>query len=183
VLDLSIHHVCGLDELSIAPLAGADRIVSIIGPEADTPPELEAIEKPILTLRFDDVIVPEPGAVCPAEEHVRALLAFDAGSGELERLVVHCSAGISRSTAAIAILLAARHREREDEIFHWIRAVRPQAWPNSRLVALGDDLLTREGALVAALRRHYEVQARRYPEIVRALAAGSRRSEVPPFAI
>jgi predicted protein tyrosine phosphatase len=155
VLDLSIHHVCGLDELSFAPLAAADRIVSIIGPEAEPPPELAGTGKPILTLRFDDVIAPQPGAVCPTEEHVRALLAFDAGAGDHERLVVHCSAGISRSTAAIAILLAARHRDAEDEIFRWIRDVRPQAYPNARLVALGDDVLGRRGALVRALRRYF----------------------------
>jgi predicted protein tyrosine phosphatase len=181
MLDLSIHHVCGLDELVDAPLSAADRIVSILGPEADIPPELVRIHKSLLILRFDDVIVPEPGAVCPSEEHIRSLLAFDAGAAEDERLVVHCSAGISRSTAAIAILLAARHRGYEDEIFSWIRAIRQQAWPNSRMIAIGDALLDCGGALVAALRHHYEAQVQAFPELALMLAESSRRSEVPPF--
>jgi predicted protein tyrosine phosphatase len=161
--DLAIHHICGLDELREAPLSSADRIVSILNPDDPPPADLSSISAPILTLRFDDVIAAADGAA-PTMLHIEALLAFDAAARTDERLLVHCTAGISRSSAALAVLLAARHPELDHEIFAAIRQIRPRAWPNSLVVSLGDKLLGRRGALVAALRRHYDVQLR-HPEL------------------
>ena len=157
--NLAIHHVCGLDELRLAPLSSADRVVSILDPWAPLPDELRSIHAPVLVLRFDDT-ADIRDATGPRAEHIKELLAFDAGAHEGERLVVHCTAGISRSTGALAVLLAARHPDLDDEIFAAIRRIRPIAWPNSLVVSLGDELLGRHGALNAALYRHYEVQAR-----------------------
>jgi len=121
------------------------------------PTELGSLDVPILTLRFEDVISPtERGA--PKLAHMKNLIAFDTAARVDERLVVHCTAGISRSTAALAVLLAARHPNLDDEIFAAIRQLRPIAWPNSLVVALGDKVLKRQGALIAALRRNYEFQ-------------------------
>ena len=157
--NLAIHHVCGLDELRVAPLSSADRVVSILDPWAPDPDELRSIEAPVLVLRFDDTIDARDAAA-PRAAHIRGLLAFDAGAHEGERLVVHCSAGISRSTGALAVLLAARHPELNDEIFAAIRTMRPIAWRNSLVVSLGDELLGRRGGLISALHRHYDVQRR-----------------------
>jgi len=158
--NLAIHHVCGLDELRVAPLSSADRVVSILDPGAPMPHELRSIDAPVLVLRFDDV-ADARDAAAPRAAHVRELLAFDAGAHEDERLVVHCGAGISRSTGALAVLLAARHPDLDDDdIFASIRQIRPIAWPNSLVVSLGDELLRRRGALMSALQRHYEIQAR-----------------------
>jgi predicted protein tyrosine phosphatase len=157
--DLTIHHVCGVDELKEAPLSSADRIVSILDPTDLPPPELASISVPVLTLRFADVIDAADGAA-PRIAHVRTLLEFDAAARHDERLVIHCTAGISRSTAVLAVLLAARHPELDDEIFAAIREIRPRAWPNSRIVALGDEVLGRRERLVEALRRHYAFQIR-----------------------
>ena len=52
--NLAIHHVCGLDELRLAPLSSADRVVSILDPWAPLPDELRSIHAPVLVLRFDD---------------------------------------------------------------------------------------------------------------------------------
>jgi len=161
--DLSIHHVCGRDELGVAPLARADRIVSILDAGAPLPPELRAIDKPLLALRFDDVTRAMPGFAPPGAEHVRDLLAFDHAARPDERLVVHCTAGVSRSTAALAVLLAARHPMLTDELFEAIHAVRPQAWPNARIIELGDALLGRDGALVRALERYYAAHRHELP--------------------
>jgi len=157
--NLEIHHVCGLDELRLAPVSAAHRVVSILDPGAPTPVELRSVAVPVLVLRFEDVTdARDPAA--PRASHVQKLLAFDAGAHDDERLVVHCTAGISRSTGALAVLLAARHPDLLDEIFTAIRRIRPIAWPNLLVVSLGDELLGRRGALIAALHRHYEVQAR-----------------------
>jgi predicted protein tyrosine phosphatase len=157
--DLTIHHVCGIDELGVAPLAAASRIVSILDVYGPAPEELRAVSVPVLTLRFDDVTYPSDPAA-PRAEHVRSLLAFDADAADDERLVVHCTAGISRSTAALAVLLARRHPDRCDEIFDAIRRIRPMAWPNPLLVAHGDRILGLGGRLSAAAQRLYEAQLR-----------------------
>jgi predicted protein tyrosine phosphatase len=175
--DLAIHHVCGLDELQDAPLACADRVVSILDQYAPAPRQLYSVTVPVLTLRFDDIVESTDGAV-PTMAHVEALLEFDAGARSGERLLVHCTAGISRSTAALAVLLAARHPELDDDIFVAIRHIRPRSWPNSLVVSLGDEALGRQGALVAALRRHYAFQLS-HPQLGPMFRLWARSSEIP----
>ena len=177
--DLAIHHVCGADELSRAPLHAADRIVSILAPDAPVPEPLVDISKPVLILRFHDAIGREVGAVLPVDTDIKALLDFDAAAEVNERLVVHCTAGISRSTAALVIMLAHRHADLNDELFEGLRKLRPRAWPNSRMTEIADRMLDRHGTLIAALRRHYVYQTRRYPEIARGMLSLDREIEVP----
>jgi hypothetical protein len=47
--NLAIHHVCGLDELRLAPLSSADRVVSILDPCAPMPDELHRPARLIAT--------------------------------------------------------------------------------------------------------------------------------------
>ena len=53
-----------------------------------------------------------------------------------------------------------------DELSKRLAAIRPQAWPNSRLVRYADEQLGRNGALVTALQRHYHRQAASQPYLV-----------------
>jgi predicted protein tyrosine phosphatase len=151
----------GVTELEDGAIASVSRIISILDPCDDIPIALTNVGIPVLTLRFDDVVVPERGATMPNRSDVRRLLAFDKGASHDQRLLIHCTAGISRSTAALVSLLAARHPDLEDEIFWALRQIRPQAWPNSLIVALADDLLGRDGTLTEALRRYYEASLER----------------------
>ena len=65
-----------------------------------------------------------------------------------------------------------------DQLFTHVREIRPQAWPNSRMIALADDLLGRDGALKAALRRHYGEQIRRKPDLAEMIKRVGRGREV-----
>jgi predicted protein tyrosine phosphatase len=67
-------------------------------------------------------------------------------------MVIHCFAGVSRSTAAafITVCALAPHRE-ERGIAESLRAASPTATPNARLVALADSLLGRRGRMSAAI--------------------------------
>jgi predicted protein tyrosine phosphatase len=163
------HHICGIDELAAAPLATARRVVSILEPRAPVPPELAGRGPDLLTLRFDDVIEPRG----------EQLLAFDREHEPDDALIIHCRAGISRSTAAFAILLAQRHPGREAEIFAELRAIRPHAWPNSLMIALADDVLGSGGNLARELREHYKLQLRAYPAIGRMMIGLGREREIP----
>jgi predicted protein tyrosine phosphatase len=70
------------------------------------------------------------------------------------RVVIHCQAGISRSTAAATIFWAVLLGEgREDEAIARVLAAREIAIPNRRMIRIADELLGREGRLVAAVGR------------------------------
>ncbi len=73
------------------------------------------------------------------------------------RVVIHCQAGISRSTAAATIFYAVLLGEgREDEAIARVIAARQFALPNRRMIRLADELLGREGRLIAAVERALE---------------------------
>jgi predicted protein tyrosine phosphatase len=66
------------------------------------------------------------------------------------RLLVHCQSGISRSSAAAAIVLAvALGPGRETEALEHVRSVHPSGRPNKRMLELADALLRAEGRLAA----------------------------------
>lgn len=177
--------ICGLTELGAFQNANVTHVLSILDPGFPEPADFAAYgPHKRLTLRFDDIIDPTPGMALPERHHVEALLEFGKGlaaavDDPLNHLLVHCHAGISRSTASMAILLAEARRETsEDAIFAHIREIRGQAWPNSRMIGMADELLGRGGSLVAALRRHYAEQIRLRPDIAEIIVRGGRKREV-----
>src|SRR5262249_38174958 len=67
-------------------------------------------------------------------------------------LVVHCYAGISRSTAGAYVAACALNPRRDElAIARQLRRASATATPNSRFVALADRMLCREGRMVAAI--------------------------------
>ena len=146
-------HVCSLARLheTVAD-CGARHVVSLLD-------EAFTIERPRtiapenhLRLRVHDISMPLDGYVLPEEEHVADLLDFVRGWDRRAALVVHCFAGISRSTAsAFASACAlAPHRD-EASIAHALRRASPTATPNIRIVSLADRLLGRDGRMIAAI--------------------------------
>ena len=173
-IGVSVLTICGIEELPQHGTRAVTHVLSLIDP---TWPELTSFgtygEHRRTTLRFHDVINPGPGLTMPTLEHVGQILEFGAGlAAEAEQksdrhLLVHCHMGISRSTAAMLSLMAqVNPEETEDQLFERLRAIRPQAWPNSLMIGFADDILGRDGRLVAALRRHYGFQVRAKPQYV-----------------
>ena len=66
----------------------------------------------------------------------------------------------------------------EDAVFAHIREIRPQAWPNSLMIGFADELLGRDGKLVAALRRHYGIQISARPDLAQMIGRVGRQKEV-----
>jgi len=177
--------ICGLTELGAFRDAAVTHVLSILDPGFPEPADFAQYgPHKRLTLRFDDVIEPRADVIPPEPHHIEALLEFGKGlaaaiDDPLSHLLVHCHAGISRSTASMTILLAeARPDTEEDAIFAHIREIRPQAWPNSRMIALADARLGRQGRLTAALRRHYSEQIRRRPDLAEMIERVGRKQEV-----
>ena len=146
-------HVCPLSQVAdTAAHTGARHLVSLIN--AGTPvarPETIAAERHLF-LGIADIIEPMEGMISPGEEHVQRLLAFVDAWDRREPLLIHCFAGISRSTAAAFISLCAIEPDRaEAEIASRLRLASPFATPNGLLVAHADALLGRSGRMVAAI--------------------------------
>ena len=174
--------ICGLDELPAFAADGVSHIISIIDPALPEPPSFAAYPPHRRdTFRFDDVIDPRPGYEPPVSDDIERLLAVgERLSGESpQHLLVHCHAGISRSTAASAILLAQFNPGRESAAFALIRSIRPRSWPNSRMVQMADSMLGRDGLLVEALRDHFVQIAVAHPELADLVRSHGRAHEVP----
>jgi len=105
-----------------------------------------------LFLGINDITEPQDGMVLPGEEHVRQLIAFAESWERRQPMVVHCYAGISRSTAAAFITVCVTQPRRgEAEIAQRLRRASRFATPNALLVAIADDILGRNGRMVDAI--------------------------------
>ena len=107
-----------------------------------------------LWLQMDDIADPVDGLIAPSETHVAKLIDFAGRWDRAAPLVIHCFAGISRSTAAAFITACAMAPERDEaDLAQRIRNASPTASPNPRLVALGDSFLKRQGRMTKAVAR------------------------------
>jgi predicted protein tyrosine phosphatase len=172
--------VCGIDELDHHSGRGVTHVLSILDPEWPEPQAFEDFDPHFrATLRFHDAIEPDSGVVLPQKSDVDAILAFGRDAGDVRHLLIHCHAGISRSTAAMLMLLAQAHaRETEAAIVERLLAIRPQAWPNSRMIAFADELLARDGRLSAAVARIYARRLAIAPDLAEIMRRLNRAREV-----
>jgi predicted protein tyrosine phosphatase len=146
--------ICSLARLKkTVEAVQASHVLTLIN--AQTPVERPATiaAENHLFLAMSDILEPLDGHVLPAESHVRQLLAFVRSWDRASPMVIHCYAGVSRSTAAALITACALNPDRsEKDVAAVIRARSPTATPNLRLVSEADDLLGRRGALLNAAK-------------------------------
>ena len=146
-------HVCSLARLhSTVKETGARHVVTLLGVEdrIDRPDSVPAANH--LFLRMHDIAEPLDGHIAPDAAHVENLLDFVRGWDRTAPLVVHCYAGISRSTAAAFVSVCALRPERDERAVAWaIRHASPTATPNPRIVAFADAALERNGRMIAAI--------------------------------
>jgi len=146
-------HVCSLARLhpTVAE-TGARHVVTLMKTTdlVERPASISAVNH--LVLGMDDIAEPMDGYVVPCDEHVGALIAFVRGWDRARPLVVHCYAGISRSTAAAYVSACALNPARDElAIARELRRLSATATPNARIVSLADRMLGRDGRMVAAI--------------------------------
>jgi predicted protein tyrosine phosphatase len=96
-------------------------------------PAMPCYGPPHLHLIFDDVDSHDPLYIMPLVEHLHRVFAFTADLTANDRVLVHCLAGISRSTAmAIGILI--QHGMTYQDAYDQIAAIRPQLAPNRLII-------------------------------------------------
>lgn len=153
----------------IAHRAKAQRAVSLLSPGDEFPAFDGLDDAGHHRVHLHDIVEPQEGFIPPAERHVEDLVGFLREWNPDDALLVHCWAGISRSTAT-AFIAACLHNPDADEfdIASALREASPTAFPNARIVGFADQLLGRSGRMTAA---------------VRAIGRGEIAMEAEPFHI
>jgi predicted protein tyrosine phosphatase len=146
-------HVCSLARLyDTVDATGARHIVTLLKLS-------DRVERPVhiapenhLVLAVDDISMPMDGYTVPGDEHVAQLIGFAGRWDRAAPMVVHCFAGISRSTAGAFVAACTLNPTRDEMQIAWeIRRASRTARPNTRIVAIADRLLKRDGRMVRAV--------------------------------
>jgi predicted protein tyrosine phosphatase len=176
--------VCGFAELDAHCRAGVSHVLSILDPGAPIPEELAAFSPhQRLELRFHDIVADLQDMEPPGPNHIRQLLTLGRELSAVRsghpHLLVHCHAGFSRSPAALALLLAQAQPTLAAELLTAeVLRIRPNAWPNLRIIELGDSILHRRGELVEAASLIYRYRLEHEPGLADMIAENGRAREV-----
>lgn len=146
-------HVCSLADLpATVEATGARYVLTVMAQvdKAQRPPSV--LEANHLKISMDDITEAADGFVAPSSAHVAQVLDFVRRWNRDAPMVIHCYAGISRSTASAfaAACLLNPHRD-ELSIAQQIRKASPIAFPNRLIVTLADEALGRNGRMLRAL--------------------------------
>lgn len=163
-------HVCSLAKVDeTVTKTGAERLLSLLAAGTEVVRPAAIAKENHLHLVMHDIAAAQDGMTMPGEEHVRNLLDFARQWDRVKPMVVHCYAGISRSTASAYIIAAALAPMRDEvELAQTLRALSPSATPNPRLIAVADALLERNGRMI---------------EAIEAIGRGADAFEGTPFAL
>jgi len=154
-------HVCSLSRLHrTVEDTGAQHVVTLLK-------DVDLVRRPDtiapanhLVLGMDDITQPLTGYVAPADEHVMKLIAFVRRWNRTKPLVIHCYAGISRSTAGAFVAACALNPRRDEQLIaQALRRASATAAPNLRIVSLADLVLGREGRMTSAIEMIDPAQA------------------------
>jgi len=145
--------ICALSQVhDVIETRRPSHMVTLLSPAEmiDTPSGIPASRH--LRIKVNDIAETMPGLVAPDEAMVTRIVQFGADWSADAPMLVHCWAGISRSTATAFILACERNPTvKETEIAQALRGASRFATPNRRFVALADDLLGRQGRMVDAV--------------------------------
>src|SRR3954453_6971246 len=146
-------HVCSLAALPETVRAtGASHILTVMANVGQVQRPASVLETNHLKVSMDDITEHIEGFVAPNDLHIEQVLNFVRAWNRTAPLVVHCYAGISRSTAsAFAAACALNPHRDEISIARQIRAASPIAQPNRLIVTLADKALARQGRMVRAV--------------------------------
>jgi predicted protein tyrosine phosphatase len=113
-------HVCSLSRLhATLDETGARHIVTLLR-------LVDRVQRPDhiapenhLVLSVDDITMPMDGYTLPANDHVQRLINFVTTWDRKTPMVMHCFAGISRSTAAAYVAACALNPQRDEMQIAW----------------------------------------------------------------
>jgi len=120
----------------------ADAIISIRDTIKHTVPFAHP-DRPMLVLGFEDTEHPDEVEWMRMRQSTEYALQF---GKQYEKVLVHCNAGVSRSSA-IGWLLLVQDGMDAKEAFQLLYKQRPMIWPNQVVMDFGDKILGKNGEL------------------------------------
>ncbi|GAC1341232.1 MAG: hypothetical protein NVSMB26_29410 [Beijerinckiaceae bacterium] len=120
-------HICSLARVAeTVRTTGARSLVTLINVDTLVARPAEIDPARHLFIGMSDIIEPLEGHILPAKAHVAELITFAKAWDRNEPLVIHCHAGVSRSTAAAfiiaCVLRPSRQFQHERHAFITVRA-------------------------------------------------------------
>ncbi len=156
-------HVCALSKVEDnITRTGASHLMTLIGHAIDVERPARIAPEKYLRVRVSDIVpgddgnrTPEherDGHILPETTHVHDIIHFARKWDRTSPMLIHCYAGVSRSTAAAYISMLAIHPElNEYELAQKLRQLSPTATPNAHIIAIADRILEREGRMIEAI--------------------------------
>ncbi|MEL6920202.1 MAG: tyrosine phosphatase family protein [Pseudomonadota bacterium] len=146
--------VCPVTQIArVAAKHQPSHMLTVMSEAAPVPRPASVIEKSHKTLIFNDIAHARDGLVLPGHTHVESMLAFARDWDRQSPMLIHCYAGVSRSTASAYVIASALLQDADPfALAQDLRFRSPTATPNPKLVSLGDDILGKGGAMVAAVK-------------------------------
>lgn len=146
--------VCPLSQVETArALHQPSHMISLLSPSSvDGAWPVSTAGDAHLRLAFHDIARARKGLIAPGAALIARLLDFAADWDASRPMLIHCWAGVSRSTAAAYIIACQRAPQgSEAEIAQALRAAASYATPNPLMVSLADAALSRDGRMTAAI--------------------------------
>ena len=119
-------------------------VISLGDPDSRPPGNLYAEERVVLRLEFWDVDYEflDGQIIPPSRDHIDQIITFGRQIINSEgRLLIHCHAGISRSTAAALTMFYLMYQD-ESLAGNALIAERPRALPNKLMIRYADEILS-----------------------------------------
>jgi predicted protein tyrosine phosphatase len=157
-------HVCALSKIDEnLERTGATHLMSLIGHKLDFTRPARISQQNYLRVKVSDIVPQEDGCrtpehqrdghILPEHTHVHDIINFVREWERQTPMLIHCYAGVSRSTAAAYIAMLVLQPELDDmQLALELRALSPTATPNPHIIALADAILEREGRMIAAIK-------------------------------
>ena len=150
-----------MPKILVTPLAeiekviGLDRpshLLSLLGPDYMIEAHPRFPQGRHLRVSIHDIAEALEGQIAPARIHVDQVLKFADSWDRTSPMLIHCWAGISRSTASMFMILCKLNPDVDElSILQRMRRLAPHIQPNRLLVTFADERLGRDGRMIEAL--------------------------------
>ena len=139
--------ICSLEAVREIEISSYDGIITIEDSRIEDPFRIESEHTKQLVLCMDDISVPLDDFIEPQEKHILQALSFADRIGD-GSLLIHCHAGISRSSAvALAIIAKKLGEGKEKDSVKILEKINPHSRPNKSIVWMTDEILLRNKRL------------------------------------
>lgn len=146
-------HVCSLGSVAdVARRLVRFDLVTLLSPDHASGDQRVVGRERHLKLSFHDITEIRPGFVAPDSAMMQDVIAF-ARDARDRPMLIHCWAGISRSSAAAYAIACDRNPGFERMIADELRRRAPSVTPNRLMVEIADELLGRNGRMIEAIAR------------------------------